>query len=129
MARQGNALCRTRVYFGTLFQRCSGTEMPVAVGKTVGRMEVLSQLHSPAGDKQPSHLPGFPTVLHWHIGFHLGWFHSCCCKSETRCSASLQQEMAKLAFTKHLMCVQHETAALRWIALLAELLELFSELC
>lgn len=50
-------------------------------------------------------------------------------RAGSKCSASLQQEMAKLAFTKHLMCVQHETAALRWIALLAELLELFSELC
>lgn len=37
--------------------------------------------------------------------------------------------MAKLAFVKRLMCVRHEIPVLRWIALLAELLELFSELC
>lgn len=80
----------------------------------------------------------------WLYKIHLSqiklipWFHICAgfTPAESSCKNRLQvflpphsKQMAALAFRRRLMGVQHGISVLQYIALLAELQELFSELC
>lgn len=129
MAQQGNALCCTHVYFGTYFRDAT-------TYKCLMQLERLWEGWKCSPSSILLQESNSPFICLAFLLFCIGasvsisaGFTLVAARGGSKCSASLQQEMAKLAFTKHLMCVQHETAALRWIALLAELLELFSELC